>query len=103
MPDPAHTPGHNVRMSNTRWRALGAATGARGRSAWINQYVDAVLADPALHHTLRAVAAGRGLDVGDAINAAVGQWCARQRRHLTAPTDTDTGQREQLDDGRASA
>ena len=77
-----HTPHRNVRVSDERWHPFGFSVGARNRSAWLNEFIEWVVAEPQLWHEARAIAAKRGEQVGDIVLAALRRYVARHRNLL---------------------
>lgn len=90
MADPeTHTPHHNVRVDRSKWAAFGDVTGARARSAWVNEFIDAVVDDPDLWHDMRSIAESRQLPVDAVLNTALRQYRSRTRRPSPAPQRPD--------------
>lgn len=59
MADP-YSPHRNVRVDQSRWKAFGVAVGVRKRSAWLSDFIDAVLHAPQAWREFRALAEARG-------------------------------------------
>lgn len=77
--DDKYPPHRNVRVDGPRWSAFGAAVGARKRSAWLSEFIDAVNRDPELWQTFREAADERGELFSAALVRAVSQYNARKR------------------------
>lgn len=81
-----HTPHRNVRVPDERWDPFGFAVGARNRSAWLNDFMDVVNADPQLWRDVQAIAAARGENWAAVVITALRRY--RQRhRHLLDEQD----------------
>ncbi len=66
----------NVRVDSETWRDFGDAVGGRAKSAWMSDFIAAVVSDPVLWREFRAIAKIRGESFADALT-----WAAREYRN----------------------
>lgn len=83
------TPHRNVRVPPERWDPFGAAVGKRGRSSWLNDFMDWVNVDPQLWLDVRAIAAGRGESLGDVVISGLRRYRTRHRASLNGATEDE--------------
>jgi hypothetical protein len=81
-----YAPHRNVRVDNATWRPFGEIAGDRARSAWIKDFIEAVVNDAQLWHDLRTIAAARKESVATVLNRALRAYVTRNRHVLSAPT-----------------
>lgn len=74
-----YPPHRNVRVDDSRWKDFGEAVGARKRSAWLSDFIDAVNRDPELWQAFRDTADERGEVFSAALVRAVSLYNARKR------------------------
>jgi hypothetical protein len=77
-----YAPHRNVRVDDAAWLPFGEITGVRARSAWIKDFIEAVVNDAQLWHDLRAIASARSLSVATVINRALRAYVTRNRHVL---------------------
>jgi hypothetical protein len=77
--DDKYPPHRNVRVDKDRWLAFGDAVGARKRSAWLSDFIDAVNRDPELWQAFHDTADERGEVFSAALVRAVSLYNARKR------------------------
>lgn len=61
----------NLRIDEERWNAFGFAVGARRRSAWMSDFIEAIARDPQLWRDVKALADARNEEFPDALNRAM--------------------------------
>lgn len=77
-----HTPHRNVRVDSAIWDPFGTIAGVRSRSAWIIEFIEAVIREPQLWRDLRAISAARNESTADVINRALRAYVTRNRHVL---------------------
>ncbi|MGH3965947.1 MAG: hypothetical protein ACRDRY_22290 [Pseudonocardiaceae bacterium] len=66
-----YPPPRNVRIDAARWAEFGSAVGVRKRSAWISDFIDAVIHAPQAWKEFRAIAEARGDTFSAALAKAI--------------------------------